>query len=69
MAWVGFDGLMGPDSGECALADSAITEGRILQGIKLIKDHLACSLHEALDVFIARYDVLRHERPSESTTP
>jgi hypothetical protein len=56
---------MEPGGGDCALADNEIIEGRIIHGIKIFKEHLGCSLHEALGAFTARYDVLRCERPGD----
>lgn len=46
-----------------SLADDQILSNQILRGIKILRDHLGCSLHEALDAFAARYEVLRVERP------
>ncbi|MFE4679187.1 hypothetical protein [Streptomyces sp. NPDC056721] len=46
-----------------SLADDQILSNQILRGIKILRDHLGCSLHEALDAFVARYEVLRIARP------
>ncbi|MFI6250018.1 hypothetical protein [Streptomyces sp. NPDC051016] len=49
------------------IADEHIVGNRILRGIMAIRAHLGCSLHEGLDVFVARYTVLREERPGDFT--
>ncbi|MEU6847374.1 hypothetical protein ABZ930_36450 [Streptomyces sp. NPDC046716] len=46
-----------------SLADDQILNNQIIGGIKILRDHLGCSLHEALDALVARYEVLREERP------
>ncbi|MGI5139176.1 MULTISPECIES: hypothetical protein [unclassified Streptomyces] len=48
-----------------SLADDQIFGNQILRGIKILRDHLGCSLHEALNAFVARYEVLRAERPED----
>ncbi|GAA0901435.1 hypothetical protein [Streptomyces thermoalcalitolerans] len=60
---------MGPGNGETGaeVADDAIVAGQIILGLKTLRDHLGCSLHEALDVYVARYEVLRRERPADFT--
>ncbi|MCX5438562.1 MULTISPECIES: hypothetical protein [unclassified Streptomyces] len=50
-----------------SLADDQILGNQIIRGLKILRDHLGCSLHEALDAFVARYDVLREERPEDFT--
>lgn len=47
------------------VADDHILSNQIIRGLKTLRDHLGCSLHEALDVFAARYEVLRVERPDD----
>ncbi|MEW1999753.1 hypothetical protein OHA99_20420 [Streptomyces coelicoflavus] len=47
------------------VADEQILGNQIIRGIQTLRDHLDCSLHEALDVFAARYEVLRAERPGD----
>ncbi|MEU1486900.1 hypothetical protein [Streptomyces sp. NPDC005752] len=46
-----------------SLVDDQILSHQILRGIVTLRDHLGCSLHEALDAFVARYEVLRVEQP------
>ncbi|MGW2443847.1 hypothetical protein [Streptomyces sp. NPDC001675] len=60
---------MGPGSSETdeGVADGMIVAGRIIPGVKALRDHLGCSLHEALDVYVTRYEVLRRERPVDFT--
>ncbi|WP_327119040.1 hypothetical protein OG206_22950 [Streptomyces sp. NBC_01341] len=48
-------------------ADDEIVTHRVLPGITVIREHLRCSLHEALVVFADRYTVLRAERPGDFT--
>ncbi|TWV30455.1 hypothetical protein FRZ03_37405 [Streptomyces misionensis] len=47
------------------MADDAIVAGRIILGLKTLCDHLGCSLREALDAYVARYEQLRRERPAD----
>ncbi|MFD7137708.1 hypothetical protein [Streptomyces sp. NPDC059894] len=47
------------------VADEQILSNQIIRGLKTLRDHLGCSIHEALDVFAARYEVLRAERPGD----
>ncbi len=49
------------------MADDAIVAGQIILGLRTLRDHLGCSLHEALDVYVARYEVLRRERTADFT--
>ncbi|GAA3502291.1 hypothetical protein GCM10019016_093990 [Streptomyces prasinosporus] len=60
---------MGPDDSEtdAGVADDMIVAGRIILGLKALRDQLGCSLHEALDAYAARYEVLRRERPADFT--
>ncbi|MFF4664655.1 hypothetical protein [Streptomyces sp. NPDC001282] len=60
---------MGPGNSEtgAGVADDMIVAGRIILGLKALRDHLGCSLHEALDAYVARYEVLRRERPADFT--
>ncbi|MFH9061566.1 hypothetical protein ACH4GM_10180 [Streptomyces coeruleorubidus] len=53
------------DGAAVDVADEQILSSQIIRGLKTLRDHLGCSLHEALDVFAARYEVLRTERPSD----
>ncbi|MFC5220724.1 hypothetical protein [Streptomyces coerulescens] len=48
-----------------SLVDDQILANQIIPGIKTLRDHLDCPLHEALKVFVARYEVLRAERPED----
>ncbi|MFE7747544.1 hypothetical protein [Streptomyces sp. NPDC057428] len=48
-------------------ADDEIVARRIFRGITVIRERLGCSLHGALKVFVARYEVLRAERPDDFT--
>ncbi|MFF4589202.1 hypothetical protein [Streptomyces sp. NPDC001388] len=53
------------DGAAVDVADEQILSHQIIKGLKTLRDHLGCSLHEALDVFAARYEVLRAERPGD----
>ncbi|MFD5652054.1 hypothetical protein [Streptomyces sp. NPDC127039] len=53
------------DGAAVDVADEQIVSNQIILGIQMLRDHLNCSLHEALDVFAARYEVLRAERPGD----
>ena len=53
------------DGAAVDVADEQILNNQIIRGIKVFRDHLGCSLHEALSAFIARYEVLRAERPAD----
>ncbi|MEU4984576.1 hypothetical protein [Streptomyces sp. NPDC021969] len=53
------------DGAEVDVADEHIVSNQIIRGIQTLRDHLNCSLHEAMDVFAARYEVLRAERPGD----
>ncbi|MFD8233674.1 hypothetical protein ACFV20_17575 [Streptomyces sp. NPDC059696] len=55
------------DGAAVDIADEQILTQQILQGIRTLREHLDCSLHEALDAFVARYELLRAERPGEFT--
>ncbi|OQD57855.1 hypothetical protein BM536_000090 [Streptomyces phaeoluteigriseus] len=48
-----------------AVADDDILARRILPGTRALKEHLGCSLQDALIAFTDRYEVLRLERPNE----
>ncbi|MDG4863246.1 hypothetical protein P8605_34425 [Streptomyces sp. T-3] len=47
------------------VADGEIVAGRIISGMKVLRGHLGCSLHEALDAYTARYAELRQQRPAD----
>ena len=52
------------------VADDHILARRILPGIRTLREHLDCSLQDALTAFTDRYEVLRLERPDDfSETP
>ncbi|WP_328678342.1 hypothetical protein OG905_28500 [Streptomyces sp. NBC_00322] len=53
------------DGAAVDVADDQILAKQIIRGLKTLREHLGCSLHEALDVFAARYEVLRVERPDD----
>ncbi|MEU0038979.1 hypothetical protein [Streptomyces sp. NPDC006333] len=53
------------DSAAIDVADDQILAKHIVRGLMVIREHLGCSVHEALDVFAARYEVLRVERPDD----
>ncbi|MER5689566.1 hypothetical protein [Streptomyces sp. NPDC002205] len=51
------------DGAAIDVADDRIIAQHIIRGLMVIREHLGCSLHEALDIFAARYEVLRIEHP------
>lgn len=53
------------DGAAIDVADDQILAKQIIRGLMVIREHLGCSLHEALEVFAARYEVLRVERPDD----
>ncbi|MCX5560747.1 hypothetical protein [Streptomyces sp. NBC_00038] len=53
------------DGAAVDVADDQILAKQIIRGLKVLHEHLGCSLHESLDVFAARYEVLRVERPDD----
>ncbi|MEU7718140.1 hypothetical protein [Streptomyces tibetensis] len=55
------------DDATVDIADEQILSNQTILGIKTLREHLGCSLHEALKVFVARYEVLRAERPGDFT--
>ncbi|MEV5986016.1 hypothetical protein AB0L85_13465 [Streptomyces sp. NPDC052051] len=54
-----------PDGATITVADDQILGKQIIRALLTLRDHLGCSLHEALDAFCARYEVLRAERPND----
>ncbi|MEU3839224.1 hypothetical protein AB0E88_04215 [Streptomyces sp. NPDC028635] len=60
---------MGPGDSEteAGVADDMIVAGRIILGLMELREHRECSLREALDAYVARYEVLRRERPADFT--
>ncbi|AJT64150.3 hypothetical protein [Streptomyces chattanoogensis] len=59
---------MNSGSDTVGIADDEILAGTIILGIRTIRDHLGCSVHDALDAYVARYQVLRQERPDDFAT-
>ncbi|MFK4150018.1 hypothetical protein [Streptomyces sp. NPDC004065] len=47
--------------------DLDILDHRIVSAIAAIRETLGCTLHEAIDVFAARYEELRRDRPDDFT--
>lgn len=45
--------------------DRDILDHRILFALRTIRDTLGCSIPEAIDVFAARYEELRRDRPDD----
>jgi hypothetical protein len=50
-----------------ATVDRDILDHRILFAIKAIRETLGCTIHDAIDVFAARYEELRRDRPNDFT--
>ncbi|WP_327679285.1 hypothetical protein [Streptomyces sp. NBC_00467] len=48
-----------------ASVDRNILDQRIILALQGIRESLGCSLSEAMDVFGARYEELRRERPGD----
>ncbi|MFJ4523202.1 hypothetical protein ACIP4Y_19965 [Streptomyces sp. NPDC088810] len=53
------------DGAAVDIADEQILNAQIILGIKALREHLGCSLHDALKAFRDRYEVLREERPDD----
>ncbi|MFB7245635.1 hypothetical protein CW362_09765 [Streptomyces populi] len=47
--------------------DHDILDRRIVFAIKTIRETLGCTIHEAIDVFVVRYEELRRDRPDDFT--
>jgi hypothetical protein len=45
--------------------DRDILEHRIISALATIREAHGCTLHEALDTFVQRYEELRRERPDD----
>ncbi|MBM9510132.1 hypothetical protein [Actinacidiphila acididurans] len=45
--------------------DRDILEHRIISALVTIRETLGCTLHQALDTFVERYEELRRERPDD----
>ena len=52
-------------AGPLSFADEEILSGMTIQSGKLFRDHLGCSIHEAVDILRFRSEYLRRERPPE----
>ncbi|WP_339128643.1 hypothetical protein WJM95_07005 [Streptomyces sp. f51] len=50
-----------------ASVDRDILDHRIIFAIMAIREALGCTIHEAIDVFAARYEELRRDRPDDFT--
>ncbi|MBW8706851.1 hypothetical protein MBT84_45205 [Streptomyces sp. MBT84] len=47
--------------------DRDILDHRILFAIRVIRETLSCTIHEAIDVFVVRYEELRRDCPDDFT--
>ncbi|WP_372407349.1 hypothetical protein [Streptomyces luteireticuli] len=47
------------------VADAEILAHRKIHAIAILRDHLGCSLHEAVDAFSARYEELHRKHPAD----
>ncbi|MFF3332936.1 hypothetical protein ACFYWX_25840 [Streptomyces sp. NPDC002888] len=45
--------------------DRAILEHRTIFAINAIREASGCTVHEAVDVFVQRYEELRRDRPDD----
>nr|WSX47787.1 barstar family protein [Streptomyces sp. NBC_00974] len=60
--WPGGDPAAAPwTTGPLSFADKEIRSGMTIKAIKLFRDHLGCSIHEALDILQSRSEHLRRE--------
>ena len=48
-----------------ASVDRDILDHRIIVAIMAIRETRGCTIHEAIDVFAARYEELRRDRPDD----
>jgi hypothetical protein len=53
------------DNAAVTVADDDILNNRIIPGLVTLREHLDCSLQEALYAFTARYEELRTDRPGD----
>ncbi|MFD7974240.1 hypothetical protein [Streptomyces sp. NPDC059071] len=61
--WPGGDPASAPwTAGLLSFADKEILSGRNIEAIKLFRDHLGCSIHEALDILQSRSEYLHREQ-------
>ncbi|MEV0094093.1 barstar family protein [Streptomyces sp. NPDC050738] len=66
--WPGGDAAAPPwAAGPLDFADDDILRGAVIQSLVLFRSRLDCSIHEAMGVFVARYDFLRRERGADFT--
>ncbi|GGW14654.1 hypothetical protein GCM10018980_63720 [Streptomyces capoamus] len=47
------------------VVDAQILDKQIILGIKILREHLGCSLQDALRAYTDRYEVLREQRPDD----
>ncbi|MGV9690963.1 barstar family protein [Streptomyces sp. NPDC003444] len=60
--WPGGDSASAPwTAGPLSFADEEILSGRNIEGIKVLRDHLGCSIQEALDILQSRSELLRRD--------
>ncbi|MCX5384700.1 barstar family protein [Streptomyces sp. NBC_00083] len=60
--WPGGDPVFAPwTAGPLSFADEEILSGRNIKAIKMFRDQLGCSIHEALDILESRSEHLRRE--------
>ncbi|MFC9817757.1 barstar family protein [Streptomyces virginiae] len=58
--WPGGDNASAPwTAGPLSFADEEILSGRNIEGMKMFRDNLGCSIHEALDILQSRSELLR----------
>lgn len=53
-------------AGPLSFADEEILSGTTIKAIKLFREHLGCSIHEALDILQSRSELLRREHADGS---
>ncbi|GLV88349.1 hypothetical protein Slala03_80380 [Streptomyces lavendulae subsp. lavendulae] len=64
--WPGGDPASAPwTAGPLSFADNEILGGMTINAIKLIRDHLGCSIHEALDILQSRSEQLLREHSND----
>lgn len=60
--WPGGDPASAPwTAGPLSFADEEILSGRNIEGIKMLRDHLGCSIQQALDILQSRSEFLRRD--------
>ncbi|MFE9312667.1 hypothetical protein ACIP4X_06655 [Streptomyces sp. NPDC088817] len=52
-----------------ASVDRDILDHRIIFALKTIRETLGCTIPEAIDVFVVRYEELRRDRPGDFSVP